>query len=138
MRTNDILFNQKIMFSDFEFEKAYFKSLGYITIKNTNEKIDGLKIIHINNKDSYIDSKKNQQFFDKYNKVVTITFDNNIMFGEYIVSYIDNEKISKFLISKDITDSEFIIFLTANNNTIISQSIKDFYLPFITSISYFK
>ena len=51
------------------------------------------------------------------------------MFGEYIVSYIDNEKISKFLISKDSTDSEFIIFLTANNNTIISQSIKDFYLP---------
>ena len=43
MSTNDILFNQKIMFSDFEFEKAYFKSLGYITIKNTNEKIDGLK-----------------------------------------------------------------------------------------------
>ena len=47
MSTNDILFNQKIMFSDFEFEKAYFKSLGYITIKNTNEKIDGLKIIQI-------------------------------------------------------------------------------------------
>ena len=138
MSTNDILFNHKIIFSDFEFEKAYFKSLGYITIKNTNEKIDGLTIIHINNKNQTINSQKKQQYFDKYNKVVTITFNNNIMFGEYIVSYIDNEKISKFLISKDIIDSDFVAFLTGNNNIIISQSIKDFYLPFITSISLYK
>ncbi len=133
--SGDLLYKNKISFSDFEFENSYYLSNKIITIKNTKEKIDNLVLWK--NDSYYTLLEKKSQFLNKELKTISIPIPSNIIdndnAGYYIIKF-EYSEIANIFLSKDISNSTFTISsITGSNNVIIKST--EYYLPNIISIT---
>ena len=128
--TKELFYKQDINIANFKFEEAYYVSLRFFKIYNVNYTISDLWIY--NDVQEFL-LKESNQTLDKQNNILKLTFPNKITSGYYYVD-LDDAEIASIFLSKDLNESDFLIYpISGKNNVVIKSS--NYYLQFITNIT---
>ena len=130
--TKELFYKQDISISNFKFEDSYYLSLGFLKIYNVNHTISDLWIYNDNEEEEFL-LLENNQTLDINNKILKLTLPGKISSGYYYVD-LDDEVVATIFFSKDLSDSDFIIYpISGKNNVVIKSS--NYYLKYITTIN---